>query len=342
MGCTLRLTDFDYDLPTELIAKYPTEPRDHCRLLVINRNPASIKHARFFQIADWLQPGDLLVLNNTKVIPARLFGYDGAERKYEILLLKPLPTNPLCWSCLVRPGKKICRTGLSFLKGIRGIVERIGDDSFQITFRLLSEASFFEWLARIGSTPLPHYIGRPSEPGDKESYQTVYAKVRGSVAAPTAGLHFTEELLTLLKSNGVGTVEITLRIGYGTFAPIRAGNIENHAMHSEYFEIPEDVFEKIKNARKSGGRIIAVGTTTVRALESVKRCGLSGETNLFIRPGHTFRRIDGLITNFHLPKSSLYVLVSSFLGAGTTRGCYQEAIAQGYRFYSYGDAMAIF
>lgn len=338
----MRLTDFDYNLPTQLIAKYPTEPRDHCRLLVVNRNSAAMEHARFFQIADWLQPDDLLVLNNTKVIPARLFGYDGTDRKYEILLLKPSPSNPLCWSCLVRPGKKIYRIELSFLKGIGGLVERIGDDSFQITFRALSEAAFGEWLAQIGETPLPHYMGRPPEPGDQAGYQTVYAKIWGSVAAPTAGLHFTEELLTLLKKKGVETVEIALQIGHGTFAPIRAENIENHAMHSEYFEMGEDVFEKIKNVRKSGGRVIAVGTTTVRALESVERFGLRGETNIFIRPGHTFKWIDGLITNFHLPKSSLYVLVSAILGVGTTRGCYQEAIAQGYRFYSYGDAMAIF
>lgn len=339
---------FDYDLPESLIAKTPATPRDHSRLLVVNRAGGEIEHRLFFQIQNYLRPGDLLVLNNTRVLPARLFGNDELGRDFEVLLLQSLSEDPVRWVCLARPGKKVGNPStLTFPDGIRGIIARAADGRFEIRFEgLSSPIEFLGWLERHGLLPLPPYIKRPATSTDRETYQTVYAKERGSVAAPTAGLHFTQPLLTSLRSAGIDFAEITLHIGYGTFSPIRAENIEDHEMHEESYEVSAEALEKIVTAKREGRRVIAVGTTSLRALESVDPSGLSGKTlsgrtRIFIRPGFQFQWASGLITNFHLPKSSLYVLVSSFLGMEATRNAYAEAIREGYRFYSYGDAMAL-
>ncbi len=335
----MQLSDFDYQLPETLIAAEPAVPRDHSRLMAIDRASGTPRHRRFFELGDCLKKGDLLVLNNTKVFPARLFGSEAGGRKYEIFLLKPLGGGR--WACLARPGKKVKgKARLTFPGGVVGIVERAASD-FIVEFPDLAGNAFFDWLYTAGSPPLPPYIKREATAVDRESYQTVFAKETGSIAAPTAGLHFTHELLDGLRAKGVETAEVTLHVGYGTFAPVHVEKLDEHVMHEEIFHVPDATFEKLRAAKAERRRIIAVGTTALRALESIPTHGLSGETRLFIYPGYEFQWIDGLITNFHLPQSTLYILVSAFLGLDKTRACYEEAIREQYRFYSYGDAMAI-
>jgi len=341
----MRLSDFDFELPESQIAERPVFPRDHSRLLVVDRKTGERQHRRFFEIAEVLRPGDLLVLNNTKVLPARLFGHDVSGRRFEVFLLKRLQHQPPRWQCLVKPGKKILPEGntVTFSDGSTALVRhrRGAEREYEAEFPGIAAEAFVEWLERVGALPLPPYIKRPAEADDARTYQTVFAKDSGSVAAPTAGLHFTEELLQKVRARGVQTAEVTLHIGYGTFSPIRAENVEEHRMHEEEYSVTPETMARIEATRAAGGRVVAVGTTALRTLESLPEHGLSGATRLFIYPGYRFRNIDGLITNFHLPKSSLYVLVAAFLGLETTRECYREAVNKNYRFFSYGDAMAI-
>lgn len=341
----MKLNDFDFALPDESIARYPASPRDHSRLLVSRRSVSELTHAHFFELGDYLREGDLLVLNDTKVLPARLNGIDPSHRTFEALILEPRPGDPLCWKSLLKPGKK-ANPGLriAFPFDVSAVVET-ANGSFWLHFSGPHldphPLAFLEWLSTAGVPPLPPYLKRRATEEDRTSYQTVYASKPGSVAAPTAGLHFTQPLLDELTQLGVDLGTVTLRLGYGTFAPIRSDHVEEHVMHEETYCIPEDIPEKIARTRARGGRVIAVGTTALRALESLAHQGREGTTRLFIRPGYQFRNIDGLLTNFHLPKSSLYVLVAALLGIERAREVYAAGIAEGYRFYSYGDAMLI-
>lgn len=332
---------FDYSLPENLIAKFPVSPRDHARLLSVDKKSGAQRHFHFYEIKNLLRRGDCLVLNNTKVISARLFG-ERKGKKFEVFLLKPRKNSVLEWQCLVRPGKKV-RNGLEihFPKQVSATIRRSATEDFEIEFSGVSKSQFPDWLEETGTTPLPPYLKRKANKDDRNDYQTVFAKIPGSVAAPTAGLHLTPSLTKEIIQNGVVLVEITLEIGYGTFAPIRVKNLDHYAIHEEAYSIPEKAFQTLENAKKGQGRIVALGTTSLRALESIPSYGLQGTTDLFIQPGYDFKWADGLITNFHLPRSSLYVLVSAFLGLEKTRSAYEEAIRHEYRFYSYGDAMAI-
>jgi len=321
----VQLNDFDYSLPENLIAKFPLATRSQSRLLTVNKNTQKIEHRRFESLPHLLRPGDLLVLNNTKVLPARLFG-KVKNKETEVLLLEPIKDHSR-WRCLVRPGKRVSEPAeVKFREGIQAKIIRTDEDFFQIEFDFPKAFEFYPWLHRVGHMPLPPYLKRDAGKEDAWTYQTVFAKKLGSVAAPTAGLHFTPELLEALKDNGIQIAEITLHVGYGTFAPIRTESLQNHKMHAESYEVSPEVFSKIQKAKEEKKRVIAVGTTTLRTLESIPTLGLSGRTQLFIQPGFCFRWTDGLITNFHLPKSSLYILVSAFLGTPLTQHCYQAAI----------------
>ncbi len=324
----------DYSLPDGLVARFPSEPRDHCRLLVAGRSDPEITHARFDDLPKWLNDNDLLVFNNTKVIPARLWATNNQGKKFEILLLQTTQTTGV-WECLVRPGKKVRHAEeVRFSDGSFATIR----PGFVIEFPIQNNTAFLDWLDSVGETPLPPYLDRPTVESDRGNYQTLFAKYPGSVAAPTAGLHFTQPLLESIRTRGIRTAEITLHIGYGTFAPIH-GNIDAHPMHPETYCVPDETFRLMRQTRENGGRIIAVGTTVVRTLESIPAHGLNANTRLFIQPGHAFQWIDGLVTNFHLPRSSLLVLVAAFLGTEKTLETYRLAIHERYRFYSYGDAM---
>lgn len=338
----MKLSDFSFELPEELIATFPASPRDHSRLLVVDRSSKKIEHCHFYDLGLYLKPNDLLVLNNTKVLPARLFGEDSSGKKFEVFLLKATSPSKNSWQCLVKPGKKV-RSGISlrFNDGGIGLVQPTESGLFQITFSLAEGLDVLTWLYEIGNSPLPPYIKRAADQQDKITYQTVYAKQTGSVAAPTAGLHFTEELLLKLLQQGIDQTEVTLHVGYGTFSPIRTEDIRDHKMHSEEYDIPDETLRKLKATKERKGRIFAVGTTSLRTLESYPSRGTRGTTDIYITPGYKTQIIDGLITNFHLPESSLYVLVSALLGTDFCRQVYQEAIHHKYRFYSYGDAMLI-
>jgi S-adenosylmethionine:tRNA ribosyltransferase-isomerase len=334
----MRLEEFDYSLPNELIALTPAEPRDHSRLLVAEKDAFSHKH--FYDLPDLLSEGDLLVVNNSKVLPARLFG-ESDGKKFEVLLLAK-KSSALHWSCMAKPGKKV-REGitLTFPENVTGRLVRADTEWFEIQFQGIAEIDFVNWLFRSGVPPLPPYIKRETKAEDNIRYQTVFAKEPGSVAAPTAGLHFTEDLLKKLSRKGIRIAEVTLHVGYGTFSPIRTPDITDHQMHEEYFAVPKSTWEAIQSTRNSGHRVIAVGTTSLRSLESARPDRLSGWTKLFIRPGYDFQNVDGLLTNFHLPQSSLYVLICSLLGLSRAREVYSTAVREKYRFFSYGDAMLI-
>ena len=337
------VNDFDYQLPPELIAQHPVEPRDHSRLLVLNRSEKSITDRIFYELPSFLSPGDLLVFNDTKVIPARLFAKkEGGSAWIEVFLLKHLSGSS--WECLVRPGKRV-KPGVKLLfeKGVTGkVLETTAAGGRIIEFP--GEFDFREWLSRVGQTPLPPYITEALD--DPDRYQTVYAKAEGSVAAPTAGLHFTEGLLQELTERGVKTGFLTLHVGLGTFRPVQTERVEEHLMHSEFFMLPPSLVEQIGATKKAGNRVIAVGTTVVRVLESQAdtegrlKAG-SGETAIFIYPGYQFKVIDGLITNFHLPRSTLLMLVSAFAGREFILESYAHAVQNRYRFFSFGDAMLI-
>ncbi|MBI2188145.1 MAG: tRNA preQ1(34) S-adenosylmethionine ribosyltransferase-isomerase QueA [Acidobacteria bacterium] len=352
------VSEFDFDLPPERIAQDPPMVRGGSRLLVLHRDSGYVEHAMFARLGDYLRAGDLLVLNNTKVFPARLLGHRvPSGGTVECLLLrerpKPEAQSPKWeWEALVHPGQKL-KPGARMLFEGSGIQVH-GEIVFRHFYgrrvvRLWTDASvdLMDAIERIGHVPLPPYIRREDRPADRERYQTVYARERGSVAAPTAGLHFTPALLDELTALGVGRAEVTLHVGYGTFKPVRSSRVEDHVVDPETFGVPPEAAAALTRARRESRRIVAVGTTTVRVLESLAvnadgRIGAqSGETGLYVRPGHAFRLVDGLVTNFHLPRSSLLVLVAAFAGREPVLAAYREAIAHGYRFYSYGDAMLI-
>lgn len=346
----MRVDEFDYVLPQELIAQTPLARRDESRLLVLDRRTGKTVHRRFYDVKEYLRPGDILIVNDTKVIPARLYGRRRTGGKIEVLLLKDLGGDD--WECLVKPGHKT-RVGDVFSIG-RGIGEA-GQAAIvgQVKDRTPYGGRIVHWtyegiwedvLATVGNVPLPPYIKTPlSEPS---RYQTVYARMPGSAAAPTAGLHFTPELLDEIKGMGCEIRAVTLNVGLGTFRPVGEETVEAHEMHREYFEVSDETADAVERARAKGGRIIAVGTTAVRSLESCAADGgtvrkFQGDTRLFIYPGYEFKAVDCLITNFHLPKSTLLMMVSAFAGKDTIMKAYEEAVSLRYRFFSFGDAMLI-
>jgi len=334
------LSDFDYFLPEELIAKEPTNPRDHSRLLVVHRESGQWEHRRFYELGDFLSSGDCLVRNTSKVIPARLLGTTLSGQNIEIFLLKKKSSDALRWSCLVKPGKRVKdELSVTLKDGSQVWVRKLFETDFEVT--LPAVPSVWDWLETVGEPPLPPYIKRKVTQEDTSRYQTVFAKESGSIAAPTAGLHFTETLIDHLIAQGIRFADITLHVGYGTFSPIRTTQIEDHQMHEEFYSVSPPARALMMRAREEGHKVIAVGTTSLRALESLDQFGNQGETNLYIRPGYEFKEIDGLITNFHLPQSSLFILMCALLGTDLCKKVYQEAIEQKYRFYSYGDAMLV-
>lgn len=350
----LMTKDFDYFLPEEQIAQTPIEPRDHSRLMVLDRKEKSIRHRHFYDIIDFLNEGDVLVINDSRVIPARIYGEKVREEgdfvlepaKIETLLLRQRETD--VWEVLLRPARKI-KVGGSVRYGdiLTATVTEIIEDGNRIvrfSYDKKKFANIFEVLNVIGSMPLPPYITKKLE--DKERYQTVYARENGSAAAPTAGLHFTKELLEKIKQKGVKIAPIMLHVGLGTFRPVSEEKITDHIMHSEYISVTKESADTINECRKNGGRIVAVGTTSCRTLESVSDEDgivhpICAETGIFIYPGYKFKATDALITNFHLPKSTLLMLVSAFAGKDFIMGAYEEAVKEKYRFFSFGDAMFI-
>ena len=340
----MKKSDFYYQLPPELIAQTPVEPRNASRLMKINRETGEITHDHFYNLCDHLKKGDLLVLNDSRVLPARLYGEKkGTGSFIEFLLLEQLGDK--VWEIICRPGKK-AKAGTQFVFGggkLTATVTDVKDDGNRIV-KFDCDGSFYAVLDEIGQMPLPPYITEKLK--DKERYQTVYSRAPGSAAAPTAGLHFTKEMLTEIKSMGVDIAYVTLHVGLGTFRPVKEENILDHKMHSEHFELNIDTAEKINKTKQNGGRVIAVGTTSCRTLESAElENGLvmpgEGYTDIFIYPGYKFKVIDGLITNFHLPESTLIMLVSAFLGYDKTMNAYKTAVEEKYRFFSFGDSMAI-
>lgn len=336
--------DFYYDLPPELIAQTPLQERTASRLLVMNRETGEWKHQHFYDILSYLRRGDCLVMNNTRVIPARLYGEkEGTGGKIEFLLLKRLELDT--WEVILRPGKK-AKPGSKFVFGgglLRAEVLEVIKDGNRIV-RFTYDGVWENILDQLGEMPLPPYIKEKLT--DRERYQTVYSKIEGSAAAPTAGLHFTNELIEKIQEKGVEIAYLTLHVGLGTFRPVSVENVEEHIMHTEYYEVSRAAAEKINRIRRAGGRIIAVGTTSVRTLETVaddagmlkEQCG---ETDIFIYPGYRFKAVDGLITNFHLPESTLLMLISAFAGKENVFAAYREAVKEKYRFFSFGDAMYI-
>ncbi|MCI8464838.1 MAG: tRNA preQ1(34) S-adenosylmethionine ribosyltransferase-isomerase QueA [Lachnospiraceae bacterium] len=340
----MNVKDFDYELPERLIAQDPLEERSASRLLMLDKHTGEIRHRIFGDIIGELRQGDCLVINNTRVIPARLFGMkEETGAVIEVLLLTRKEKD--VWETLVKPGKK-ARPGavLSFGEGLlKGTILDVVEGGNRL-IRFSYEGIFEEILDRLGEMPLPPYITHPLQ--DKTRYQTVYAKYDGSAAAPTAGLHFTERLLEEIRAKGVEIADITLHVGLGTFRPVKEDTVENHHMHSEFFCIEEEAAEKINRAKREGRRVICVGTTSCRTLESVADAqglvkAMSGWTEIFIYPGYRFKCMDGLITNFHLPQSTLLMLVSAFAGKEAVLSAYQEAVREQYRFFSFGDAMLV-
>lgn len=352
----MRVDEFDYELPEELIAQKPADKRDASRLMVVHRDSHTLEHKHFFDIMDYLNEGDVLVLNNSKVLPARLYGVkEGTGAKIEFLLIKRIEGDT--WETMVRPGRRMkpgdsvifCENPLFKAK----VVDYGADGTRIVDFEY--EGIFMERLEEIGSMPLPPYIERASEDDDKDRYQTVYCREEGSVAAPTAGLHFTEELLRKAADKGVELVYVTLHVGIGTFRPVKCENVEEHSMHFEEYYISEEAADTINRAKRDGRRVISVGTTSTRTVESAAyfmdsseneadcwqvKSG-SGSTGIFIYPGYEFKIIDSLITNFHLPKSTLMMLISALYDREHILEAYEEAIRERYRFFSYGDAMFI-
>ena len=338
----MQLSEFDYHLPEELIAQHPAEVRDQSRLLVLGRETGAASHRRFYDLPSYLVPGDTLVFNDTRVIPARLVGIKtDTGGKVEVFLLNRLTEDR--WETLVKPGRKLRPgTTVNFGDDLSGEILAITDFGGRVV-RFNFNGIFEEVLDRLGETPLPPYIHEQLH--DKERYQTVYSRARGSAAAPTAGLHFTDKLLSSLADNSINLAFLTLHVGLGTFRPVSAENILDHKMHREYYSIPSAAADTVNRAKERGGRIIAVGTTAVRTLETVARGGRieasSGWTDIFIYPGYRFQMVDALLTNFHLPKSTLLMLVSAFAGRENVLAAYREAVAERYRFFSFGDAMLI-
>lgn len=339
----MKTDDFDYYLPEELIAQHPAEKRDHARLLVLDRETGEIEDKYFYDIIDYLNPGDVLVMNDTRVIPARLFGHrEDKEESIEVFLLRN--TEGKTWECLVRPGKKMkIGTKIIFSEDLSGQVKDIKEDGNRI-IEFSYEGIFNEILDKLGNVPLPPYI--KEELKEPEEYQTVYSKNPGSVAAPTAGLHFTKELLSQIEEKGIKLAYLTLDVGLGTFRPVSVEDVSEHKMHSEFYTLPKETADIINEARQSGHRVIATGTTSIRTLESVyKKCGKitedSGWTDIFIYPGFEYKVVDAFITNFHLPKSTLVMLVAAFTSREMILDTYKYAVDNEYRFFSFGDAMFI-
>ena len=339
----MKTSDFYYELPEELIAQTPVEPRNSSRLMVLPRNGGKIEHKHFYNLPEFLKPGDCLVLNNTRVLPARLYGTrEDTGAVVEFVLLRQ-HGNKL-WECLAGPGKK-AKTGYKFRfsdKLTATVTDVLEDGNRMIEFAC--EGDFFAVLDEVGQMPLPPYIKEKLK--DKERYQTVYSKDAGSAAAPTAGLHFTKEMLESIKAMGVNIAYVTLHVGLGTFRPVKVEDVTQHKMHTEHYYIPEEAAKTINDTRKNGGRVICVGTTSCRTVEScakkygeIKEC--SGDTDIFIYPGFEFKCMDGLITNFHLPESTLIMLVSAFAGYDNVMNAYNTAVKERYRFFSFGDAMLI-
>ncbi len=339
----MKKSDFYYDLPEELIAQTPIEPRNASRLMVLNRKSGDVTHTKFTDLFSFLKAGDLLVLNDTKVLPARIFGTrKDTGSQVEFVLLKRL--NDTDWECIAGPGKK-AKVGheFTFSDNLSGEVTEVLPDGNRI-LRFFYKGEFYALLNEVGNMPLPHYI--KEELKDKDRYQTVYSKELGSAAAPTAGLHFTKEMLTQLQENGIEVAYVTLHVGLGTFRPVKAENILDHKMHSEHYHVPAETAEAINRTKANGGRVICVGTTSCRTVESaadetghITEC--SGDTDIFIYPGYRFKCLDALITNFHLPESTLIMLVSALAGYDNTMSAYKTAVSERYRFFSFGDAMLI-
>lgn len=337
-------SDFYYDLPEELIAQTPAEPRNSSRMMCVDRKTGEISHDRFYNLCDKLKKGDLLVMNDSRVIPARLYGEKiGNQTFIEFLLLEQ--KGDKIWEIICRPGKK-AKVGTRFSFGggrlVADVIE-VKDDGNRIV-KFECEGNFFTALDDVGQMPLPPYITEKLE--DRERYQTVYSKELGSAAAPTAGLHFTPDQLAELRERGVKTAFVTLHVGLGTFRPVKEDNVLNHKMHSEHYHLPKETVDLINETKSNGGRVIAVGTTTCRTLESVASfyneiAEHDGYTDIFIYPGYEFKCIDGLITNFHLPESTLIMLVSAFMGYDNTMNAYKKAVEERYRFFSFGDCMCI-
>ena len=339
----MKTHDFYYDLPQELIAQTPLEQRDASRLMVLNRQTGEISHRHFHDILDYLNPGDCLVMNDSRVLPARLLGHRPTGGMAEVLLLRDLGNK--CWECLVKPGRKL-QPGSTVIFGdgeLTATVRDVQEDGNRVV-EFHYEGIFLEILERLGKMPLPPYI--KAELADQERYQTVYSREVGSAAAPTAGLHFTKELLEEIRAKGVKTAFVTLHVGLGTFRPVKAEEITEHHMHSELCMMSAETADILNETRKNGGRIVCVGTTSCRTLESLVGedgifCAASRWTDIFIYPGYRFRAMDALITNFHLPESTLVMLVSAFAGREHVLHAYEEAVKERYRFFSFGDAMFI-
>ena len=340
----MKVSDFDYELPEELIAQHPYDKRDEARLMVLHRDTKEIEHKVFKDIIDYLEPGDCLVINDTKVIPARLYGKKDTGANVEFLLLKRIENDD--WEAMVRPGNKL-KTGakVTFGDGLLNaeILDTLPGGNRKVRFTY--NGIFNEILDQIGLMPLPPYI-KENIKEENEKYQTVYAKYEGSAAAPTAGLHFTEELLEKIKEKGIDIAKVTLHVGIGTFRPVKVENVEEHQMHSEHFFVKQSEADKINKARETGHRVIAVGTTSCRVLESVsdengKVKEIETDTSIFIYPGYKFKCVDCLITNFHLPESTLIMLVSALAGKEFIMKAYNEAVKEKYKFFSFGDAMFI-
>ncbi len=340
---TLATRDFWYDLPEELIAQTPLEKRDMSRLMCLNRETGEISHKHFYDIIDYLQPGDCLVMNDSRVLPARLLGHRPTGGAVEVLLLRDLGNR--CWECLCKPGRKM-QVGNTVIFGngeLTATVKAVQEDGNRVV-EFHYEGIFLEVLERLGKMPLPPYI--KEELQDQERYQTVYSREVGSAAAPTAGLHFTQELLEAIRAKGVQEAFVTLHVGLGTFRPVKADNILDHHMHSELCMMNQETADILNQTKARGGRVICVGTTSCRTLESLVNDDGTFEaksrwTDIFIYPGYTFKAMDGLITNFHLPESTLVMLVSAFAGREHVLAAYQEAVKERYRFFSFGDAMCI-
>lgn len=355
----MQVNDFDYTLPTELIAQTPTEKRDDCRLMMVNRATGEISHRHFYDILDYLSEGDCLILNDSRVLPARLYGTKrGTGAKIEFLLIKRIQDakgpdgrriDGDVWETMVRPGRRL-KPGdwVDFRDNFAAEILDYGKDGTRIVLFHYT-GIFMERLEEAGTIPLPPYIERPAEAADRENYQTVYSHYNGSVAAPTAGLHFTEELLRRAEAKGIRLAYVTLHVGIGTFRPVKAEQVEDHTMHVEEYTVPQQAADIINETKQQGGRIVAVGTTSIRTVESaaIEEDGTwkvkagSGSTGIFIYPGYQFKVVESLITNFHLPKSTLLMLISALYDREKILAAYQEAIDKRYRFFSYGDAMLL-
>ncbi len=339
----MKTSDFDYTLPQELIAQHPAEPRDHSRLLVYNRQNKTIDHKHFYDVVDYLNKGDVLVINNTKVLPARIYGQkEHTGGKIEFLLLKRIDLTH--WEVILKPGR-IAKPGAVFCFGdnLKAKIQSVGEDGSRIV-EFIYDGVFEDILSKIGEMPLPPYITEKLQ--DKSRYNTVYSKIDGSAAAPTAGLHFTDQLMQKCKDKGVQVVEVLLHVGLGTFRPVKVDDVENHHMHSEYFSVSQQSADVINQAKADGRRIVCVGTTSVRTLESAadqngKVQAISGNTDIFIYPPYKMKVVDALITNFHLPQSTLLMLVSCLCSREEILSVYDVAVKEKYRFFSFGDAMFI-